>query len=188
MRDDIDYNSLIDEHFPLIIYVIKRNWPDQIHNEDYIQTGMIAMWRALSHYNPAIGSWSTYAYKAIYRAIRRLQDVEERQAPRGKVVSLDDNDGVTDVGTALKRESLKRQPRIEDTIIMRDIVSRMHDVVGKYGVREHDIELMLLSLDGRSLDDIGSQFGVTRQAINQRIKKVQNAMRREFPEFCTKNP
>ena len=188
MRDDIDYDSKIEENMPLVYFVINRHWPDHARDEDYIQTGRIALWRALKNYDKSSGRFSTYAYTAIYRAIRRLRDNEERQFPRKKIISLDDNPGLTEITKALEVLRSRSQTNVDDLALLMFAIDSMDDIIGVSGVSKKDVDTMRLWIDGMSYDEIGQRFGITRQAIGLRIKKVQKAMRQMFMSDCTKNP
>ena len=188
MRDDIDYDSKIEENMPLVYFVINRHWPDHVYDEDYIQTGRIALWRSLKHYDNSSGRFSTYAYTAIYRAIRRLRDNEERQFPRGKIISLDDNPGLTEITKALEVQRSRSQTKVDDLAFLMCTIKSMDDIIGVDGVSYKDVDTMRMWLDGMPYDDIGRRYGITRQAVGLRIKKVQKAMRKVFMSDCTKNP
>lgn len=188
LGDFIDYDSKIEENMPLVYFVINRYWPDHTRDEDYIQTGRIALWRSLQYYDSSSGRFSTYAYTAIYRAIRRLRDNEERQFPRGKIISLDDNPGLSEIAKALDVQRSLSQTKVDDSAILICAIKSMDDIIGVAGVSNKDVDTMRMWLDGMSYDDIGRRFGITRQAVGIRVKKVQKAMRQVFMSDCTKNP
>lgn len=77
------HHSSIESNFGLIFYQVKKHSPTRVTDiEDYFQVGCIALLSALKNYDESKGNWSTYASRAIHRAIlkekRRFTDSVRR--------------------------------------------------------------------------------------------------------------
>ena len=69
-------------HEALVRWVVRRQWRGPLPFPDACQEGRIALWPALTRYDPRRGTaFSTYAVPAIARASRRAVGARLASAP-----------------------------------------------------------------------------------------------------------
>ena len=72
----------IRRHEALVRWVVGWQWLGTLAYADACQEGRIALWRALTRYDPRRGTaFSTYAVPAIARAVRRAVGARLASAP-----------------------------------------------------------------------------------------------------------
>lgn len=109
--------SKIEENLGLVISQAKRYAPTRVTDiDDYIQVGCIALMYALKKYDKSKGNWSTYAGKAIYRAIERERSRFIHKFERLKDTSYNLAENLIDIlpNTLTKQEVLIIQLRLEN--------------------------------------------------------------------------
>ena len=79
-------NELIEENINLVYYIISRQYPTFLHDDDVIQSGMLGLCKAANTYDPNRGLFSTYAGRCIRNEIN--QEFIRRK-PFSQTVSLD---------------------------------------------------------------------------------------------------
>jgi RNA polymerase sigma factor (sigma-70 family) len=147
---------LLVNHEGLVHAVIRRSWVGSTEYGDLLQAGQVGLWRAILGFDPARGlAFSTYAWRAIERAVWRAVCVAERQAhapplpwsqpPDPQAAALDA--WQADAVRALLGDALSHLP-----------ARTRHVIRAAYG------------LDGQpacSLAAIGRAYGVSREALRQ---------------------
>ncbi|MFD3309448.1 sigma-70 family RNA polymerase sigma factor [Streptomyces sp. NPDC058694] len=108
-----------------------------------------------------------------------LAKVEEARRLSRRTDSLDRvvGDGVT-LGDFVGQ--LRPLPSVEYVVLDALVVGRVMDVVSTFGGRDHRVLVRRLGLDGdepSTLDELGREFGVTRERIRQLEVKLRPALR-----------
>ncbi|WP_055614941.1 sigma-70 family RNA polymerase sigma factor [Streptomyces phaeochromogenes] len=111
-----------------------------------------------------------------------LVKVEEARRLSRRTDSLDRvvGDGVT-LGDFVGQ--LRPLPSVEHVVLDTLVVGRVMDVVSTFGGRDHRILVRRLGLDGAepsTLDELGREFGVTRERIRQLEVKLRPALRQRL--------
>lgn len=77
--------SLVEDNLKLVYYIVSRDYPTYLHDEDIIQCGMLGLVKAANAWREE-GLFSTYAGKCIRNEIN--QEFIRRK-PHAKTLSLD---------------------------------------------------------------------------------------------------
>jgi RNA polymerase sigma factor (sigma-70 family) len=141
------------EHERLVHWVVRRQCLGGLPYVEAVQTGRIALWRAIEGYDQARGyRFSTYAVPAIERAVWRAVEVERRGG-----IALD---GPAQAQPATLEEL--QQQELEQRAL-RELVAQLPQRLAVV-VRAH------YGLDGcapETFGAIGARLGVTRQRVQQ---------------------
>jgi RNA polymerase sigma factor (sigma-70 family) len=155
-------NTLLAWHERLVRYVVRNQIWGGVPEDDLLQEGWIALWRAIEGYDPQRGAvFSTYASVAIARRVWRATQQERcerrlvRQAdPPDAYLALEEGLWHALVGEVLA-EGLghlsERQRRVLELV---------------YGVGE-EAPLREDGRDGYKLKEVGEQWGVSKERVRQ---------------------
>jgi RNA polymerase sigma factor (sigma-70 family) len=89
--------KLFNKNIPLVHFLIDKNFPDYIHDEDLYQEGCIALWKACLAYDPSVSKISTLAGKYIYNSSLKYIDSLNRRAKHFPQTDISDIASVTGV-------------------------------------------------------------------------------------------
>jgi RNA polymerase sigma factor (sigma-70 family) len=152
---------LLEWHDRLVRYVVRNQIWGGVPEDDLLQEGRIALWRAIEGYEPGRGAaFSTYASVAIARAVWRATE-QERNARR-LVRQADPVDAYLELENGLWREQIY-QVLAEASRYLSEPQQRVLCLV--YGVGEGET-----SEPGESLENLaatGRCLGLTRERVRQ---------------------
>lgn len=188
----LDDERLIADLEPVISSVVRhfRSSPG-LSYADMCQVGRIAVWRARRDYDPSRGaSWPTYAYLVVRRDIRRAMEQQSRTIRLPSHIYEDQArvDGAAvaialDAAPELVRMMADPSPgpaeQVEELIeceeLWREVdrlPARWAEVIRlRYGLNDGK---------GRTLEEVGRHFGVTRERIRQIEAKAVKQLRAAF--------
>lgn len=68
---ELETERMIKDNMGLVHFHLQQQYPNYKKDEEYIQIGRIALWKAIKYYNPESGqsAFSTYAMIAIERSL-----------------------------------------------------------------------------------------------------------------------
>ncbi|MDD3336772.1 MAG: sigma-70 family RNA polymerase sigma factor [Eubacteriales bacterium] len=178
--------KLVEDNVQLVYAVLSRNFPQGIpcigEREDVAQIGMLGLMWAATSYNPEMGAFSTYAWRGILYQLMsaRSNSLRMRRHTNREPVSLQTplewgqnvtkvtlEDAIEDRGQDVEREALES-------------CLGMERLVQEYGARhgrEQDAEWMIRNARGETVASIARSAGVSRQAVDNRVKKFAKRMR-----------
>lgn len=159
------------EHEKLVWFVLNRYYPDFVYDEDVAQEARIGLWLACKAYDPSRGAFSTFAVKTIHNEVRGyFRRMLQRDIPRDQLVSLEH---------PVKDMSHGGDPvPLRDTLVGESDIQWM-DLSGvKAKLGDLDLRIFRLRLTGLSMDDIGARVGISRQAVDKRLEKIEDLVRR----------
>ena len=159
----MNQQQLIEENMKLVYFIISREYPTYIGDEDISQSGMLGLCKAANHWNGE-GLFSTYAGKCIRNEIRQEFIRRKKHA---NVISLDVNVG--------------EDITLGDVVIGEDNISYI-DQDGFYTTLNNE-ERDVLKLDslGYSPDEIAELRGWDIQKSWKILRMIQ-LKRRKFDE------
>lgn len=79
-------NHLVEDNMKLVYYIVSREYPTYIGDEDIVQCGMVGLCKAANTWDESKSEFSTYACKCITNEIRK--EFSNRKKHSG-VLSLD---------------------------------------------------------------------------------------------------
>lgn len=133
--------------------------------DEVLSLAMLGLVKAARGFKPELGfRFTTYAHRAIVQTIRRGWNQRRIRAERLPAVS-----GNYPIGERLEVFGL---------LSADDAVDGAADVIELPGwlldqLNDRELEVLRGRLDGRSLDQIGAQLGVTRQRASQLLQSVK---------------
>jgi RNA polymerase sigma factor (sigma-70 family) len=154
-------NNLLAWHEPLVHYVVRNQIWGGVPEDDLLQEGRIALWRAIERYDPRRGAaFSTYASVAIARAVWWATQQERNE--RRLVRQADPVDAYLELESGLWREQI-HQVLGEASRYLNDQQRRILSLV--YGVGDGET-----TAPGDNLENLaaaGRRLGLTRERVRQ---------------------
>lgn len=150
----MSFETVVEQYRPLISYIIRKLHIRRHVVDEYMQIGLIALWKAYERYDETKGSFHSFAFKMIrWRIISQL-----RKETKNVAVPL------------LDEQMLK-----EDVDFFTDII--WEDAMRDMTPRER-IWLVRHVIEGKTLKQIADEEGVTVHAVKQwRISAVKKLKR-----------
>jgi RNA polymerase sigma factor (sigma-70 family) len=151
--------QLVEDNMNLVYFVLHDKFRRFVHDEDLVQTGMLALCNAGKQYDETRGSFSTYAYKSIYLAI--CSELNRRNKHRdADIISLDyvitnDEGGKTTLGDLIVGE-----PDI-DYVDISDLCNKLSPL---------DKQILELREQGLTTRQIEKKIGFSRTYVSQRLR------------------
>ena len=159
--------ELLTRYKSLVISVARQYFLVGAGDEDLIQEGMIALYRAIDAYD--VGSkvpFSAFAYSCVKN---RIIDVV-KAANRDKHKALNNYVSIYDVDCSMSATSA------EDTAIMRE-----NSIQVKKSIQDNltgeEVAILKLYLDGRSYRDIALQTGKSEKNVDNALQKIKKKVR-----------
>lgn len=156
--------QLIEDNMKLVYYLINREYPTYIHDEDIVQCGMLGLCKAADKWDESKSKFSTFAMFCIRSEIQ--MEFRKRAKHEHYILSLDyeidDGEG--------------------GTCALGDIIAGDEDVpyfdIGIDLTRLNEKERRIAELlpTGMLQADIARELGVSRQYVHKTIRKIR-AMR-----------
>jgi len=192
---------LINHNVAFVLSMCRRYQGKGCRMDDLVQEGMIGLLKAVEHFDPAKGNrFSTYASWWIRAYVQKfLRDMratvkpviappgEERRAlPRD--FSLDTPIGDDDDTTWLDRLQGTHPPQDEDYLReehsaeVRDALKRVKKRIG--GLGWDIVEQRLESDNPRTLEDIGKDWGLSRERVRQVEKSTKAFLERYLDKYA----
>lgn len=158
---EIDVQKLIEDNIALVYYIISKQYPTFIKDEDVIQSGMVGLCKAANYYDPEKGLFSSYAGRCIRNEIN-----EEfiRRKPTKNNVSLD--------------TKLGEDGTLSDVLVGDDDVAYIDESFFSQLTKD---EATLLNLEsaGYTTDEISELCGFNAQKV-RKILRIIHLKRRKF--------
>jgi len=150
----------IEDNMGLVHKVLTKYFPDKSHDEDYIQIGLIGLWQAIEKYNGS-SSWPNYAYTCIKNEImtQYSRDNKKSAIPEHKLCRLGEDTIIDD----------SAEGRIISSVDVQDALSKLNERT-RYILTER--------MNGRTLEDIGAELGITRERLRQICVKAKRKIGR----------
>ncbi len=162
----------IEEHVPLVHYVLHRYYPALAFDDDAIQTGLIALWKASRLFDPARDiQFATYAVAVIRMGIRGYLRDRKRERAGPPTVSLDDYIWGTGIVFA-EAAAAETTPDIADEVVSRLTVQ---ETLASFSERERFV-IGLIMLE-RKQEEIGQVLGLNQVSISRIRARVRNRLR-----------
>ena len=164
----------IERHQRLVYYVINRHFPYLREDEDAVQIGMIALWKAAVSYESGKSQFSTYAIQCIKNALRREIRSRAQFWKLGEVASLDEPLYYDSNGSAITLAHLTPDPEDghfpvdNDLFFLRDKLT------------ERDLQIFRLYLRGFTVVEMSQVLGCSREWVYQSIRRARAMCREEI--------
>lgn len=177
--------QLIEKYTPLIHRIISDiGWNSQvIDRDDLFQVGAEGLLNAYDHWDPTKATFITYAYNGIRWAV--LREINKSKWSRTRSVLREDRKLISGNYTVHNEGGdTIMDLQTDDSDDYGDVERRVDSE--RLGLRLRHLTKMERSVvlkryvDGLTFDAIGSEYGLTRQRIQQIEKKALEKLRQEF--------
>lgn len=173
--DAARFALLVEQYMPVLWGCVSRySKTAGVDTEDFIQEGLLALYRAVKSFDPQMGiRFRTYAITCINNsmasAIRthlrlmsrqgdHLDDMDERHLHRQASVSADD---------------------LEELFIQRETNSRRQRQI-EVLLSDFERHVLMLYLDGQTYQEIARVLRTTTKAVDNALQRVRRKLRPEF--------
>ena len=154
-------SKLVEENLNLVYYIVSREYPTYIHDEDIIQSGMLGLCQAAEAWKEQ-GLFSTYAGRCIRNEIN--QEFIRRKKVKGEL-SLDAK--ITDDGT------------LGESIVGEDGIAYIEDDKFYRQLSHEEQQVLSMANAGYSCDEISERYGFTVR----KVQKLLRIIRLKWKEF-----
>ncbi len=159
--------ELLTRYKSLVISVARQYFLVGAGDEDLIQEGMIALYRAIDAYDMASKvPFSAFAYSCVKN---RIIDVV-KAANRDKHKALNNYVSIYDVDYSMSASSAE-----DDAIMRENSIQVKKNIIENLTAEETGI--LRLYLDGRSYRDIALQTGKSEKAVDNTLQKIKRKVR-----------
>lgn len=138
--------------------------------DDYYGLAAIGLCKAGSTFDTTKSNFSTYAYKCMFNTVvcEIRKKTQARTIPEYQIVyyqaELNDNNGGD---TASFINYIPSKENVEDDVIYRLIFD---EYISK--LKERDVKIFTLSMDGYNQEEIAKKIGCSKQLISKTKKKL----------------
>lgn len=156
----------LEENMALVPFTINRYFPALSCDEDAMQEGYIALWRACETYNPSKTNFSTYAVRCIKNRLIGYSRKRVGQPTAAQFLSLSSCPACHERSYIARKDT--RYDEVEIEMLMCDFRKRL---------RPSQIELLDLLLSGYNRHQIARKCGCTHQNIAQKCAPLKRELR-----------
>lgn len=157
--DGLSLAQLMRQHEGLVHHIVRQQWHGSLSYAQLLHEGRIGLWRAVLSFDPQRGfAFSTYASIAIarhiWRAVARATE-QQQEDPALRWLPLD----LDPLSSLLEQE----------------VEAVLQAMVEQLSPRQRWVVRAYYGLDGqgeRTLAQLGSQLGCTRQAVHYHLRKA----------------
>lgn len=158
----MNYNPLINENINLVYYIIHKQYPTYVGDEDLIQCGMLGLCKAANTWNQEKSQFSTYATRCIVNEIR----MELRKRNKNPQTCSLDAEIVNSDGCTL------------GDMIMGSVDVDYCDLTWIYDrLRPKEREVFDLRLTGLKTDAIAERVGCHREMVRRYLRKAKRLLK-----------
>lgn len=188
--------QLVLHNLSLVISVARKFMGRGVRLEDLVQEGNYGLLKAIEHFDPEKGNrFSTYAVwwirAYITRSLKDGPSAVRRVMPNGGLpprdISLEETLDPEGESTHLDRLS-DEGPQPDELMMKAQEAAQLRDQLSKVRKRIGELGWDILSErltqdDPRTLEDIGKQWGLSRERVRQVEKSTRNFLSRYLEEF-----
>lgn len=162
-----DREQKILDNMKLVHYIIHKNFPQYMMNQDVIQNGYVGLIKAVDSFDESTGNtFSTYAARCIFNEV--AMDLR-RQNKYAKDISLQ---------TVLADGDTRDDPlTIENILMYEDDYTPMYIQEFVRCLDEREMVILKCLLDGDNQVEVSNQLGMTRSNICRIVKKMRSKWR-----------
>lgn len=144
----------------LVYYIIHKEFPTYIHDQDVIQSGMLGLCQAINKWDESKGKLSSYAWSAIRHQI--IRELTSRSKHQG-LLSLDQMLYVSDDGESSLADYIPAPEDVDFLIAEFDDKDLTHK----------ELEVYELCKKGYNRTQIGEILGIKHNTVSARIRNIK---------------
>ena len=168
----MDTDRICEENSGLVRCVVNRYFPAHIHDDDFLQEGLIALWEASMKYDAGRGvKFNSYASVFIRR--RCVDELRRRNRHDGRAAYSLDEPGIF----GESRVEALRDADDEYAALISEIAARqmLDEIRESGGLTETQLNIMSLRIEGQTLKQISKNIGIHMTRVYCGLKAVRQA-------------
>lgn len=173
MRRLVDF----EENMKLVPFTINKYFPELSFDEDAMQVGYLALWKACQGYKPGKGAFATYAVRAIKnRMMNYLQESVYKPHPAA-FFSMDARDQ-----SFRDKYNCEEDSSLVEIEIEEELAQIVNDFRASLARWPRQLEVFNVLLTGVNLRQAAERLGCSHQNVD-RTRKV---LKRKFLKYLNK--
>lgn len=166
-----------EENMKLVPFTLHKYFPEMAFDEDAMQEGYLALWKACQGYKPGKGAFSTYAVRAIKNRMMNYLQESIFTPPASAFFSMDARD--QNFRDKYNCEEDSRLVEIEIEEEMEEILDGFRETLA---TRPKQIRVLNLLLSGLNLRQISRKLGCSHQNVDC----MRKTLKRKFIKYLNK--
>ena len=161
--------EMFEANMPLAVFVLRKSCGR--FEEDDLQEAYLALWQAVQTYRAEKGAFSTYAAAVIRNHMERrarLARMMKRSGEREKLGLI-----VEDSSGDEAEVEIPDEHDMDSEIMVREFWRRARNEL-----TEREYEAVRARAEGRTMTEIGEAMGVSKQSVNQLLRRRPLALAR----------
>lgn len=177
--DNQAIEKLLNEHKQLVNFVTRKYFLVGGDNDDLLQEGMIALYKAINSYDETKGvAFATYAKTVIEHTIINAikSDASNKNVMLNSSYGLTNQGQVTnnsddDFGYTIASDSLSPESQVISTEQTKDIVKQIKDCLSDY-----ELKILKFYLKGLSYTQIAGELSVSSKSVDNALNRIKNKL------------
>jgi RNA polymerase sporulation-specific sigma factor len=166
---------IIEKFYPMVVRIASQFYAPWAEFDDIVQNGLIGLIKAIFYYEPGKSSFSTFAWRSIESEVKTFITYQNRK----KNKMLSDSTSMDSIFDDVDDEQIDyfvADTSTTTNVVRNTILSIVHEEILE-SLKEDEIKIFELWLDGFSYKEIEEQVGVNFKKVDNTIQKVKRIIR-----------
>jgi len=166
---------IIEKFYPMVVRIASQFYAPWAEFDDIVQNGLIGLIKAIFYYEPGKSSFSTFAWRSIESEVKTFITYQNRK----KNKMLSDSTSMDSIFDDVDDEQIDyfvADTSTTTNVVRNTILSIVHEEILE-SLKEDEIKIFELWLDGYSYKEIEEQVGVNFKKVDNTIQKVKRIIR-----------
>jgi RNA polymerase sporulation-specific sigma factor len=166
---------IIEKFYPMVVRIASQFYAPWAEFDDIVQNGLIGLIKAIFYYEPGKSSFSTFAWRSIESEVKTFITYQNRK----KNKMLSDSTSMDSIYDEVDDEQIDyfvADTSTTTNVVRNTILSIVHEEILE-SLKEDEIKIFELWLDGYSYKEIEEQVGVNFKKVDNTIQKVKRIIR-----------
>jgi len=166
---------IIEKFYPMVVRIASQFYAPWAEFDDIVQNGLIGLIKAIFYYEPGKSSFSTFAWRSIESEVKTFITYQNRK----KNKMLSDSSSMDSIFDDVDDEQIDyfvADTSTTTNVVRNTILSIVHEEILE-SLKEDEIKIFELWLDGYSYKEIEEQVGVNFKKVDNTIQKVKRIIR-----------
>jgi len=166
---------IIEKFYPMVVRIASQFYAPWAEFDDIVQNGLIGLIKAIFYYEPGKSSFSTFAWRSIESEVKTFITYQNRK----KNKMLSDSTSMDSIYDEVDDEQIDyfvADTSATTNVVRNTILSIVHEEILE-SLKEDEIKIFELWLDGYSYKEIEEQVGVNFKKVDNTIQKVKRIIR-----------
>ncbi|MFN3327306.1 MAG: sigma-70 family RNA polymerase sigma factor [Fervidobacterium pennivorans] len=166
---------IIEKFYPMVVRIASQFYAPWAEFDDIVQNGLIGLIKSIFYYEPGKSSFSTFAWRSIESEVKTFITYQNRK----KNKMLSDSTSMDSIFDDVDDEQIDyfvADTSTTTNVVRNTILSIVHEEILE-SLKEDEIKIFELWLDGYSYKEIEEQVGVNFKKVDNTIQKVKRIIR-----------